>query len=201
MFFVIFELALILHSIFPVILTKSELLVIHVISYVKLTLIRILVFFPVPLTVSKSVGEASFVIVIVFPGVFSNAMRSPLVILTGVEIPIRKLLKAVTLFQTLYKFSFVSISVDPNVDPEAISVSIFPFSNIVVSFNSSPRTRAMFDPILPLAVVGLSVGPLIVSFAMLSTIEKTSFIASVVGINIKPLVLEIFNKLTVKESS
>lgn len=63
----------------------------------------------------------------------------------------------------MLKLPLVPISIDPYVNPIAISLSKFPLANIIVALSSIPHSRTVFQTAEPLALIKFSIWPLIFS--------------------------------------
>ena len=67
------------------------------------------------------------------------------------------------MLETLLELTLIPVSIDPHMHAVPIGLSELPLTHVVVSLCSKPHSRAMFESAQPLALVKLSVGPLVLA--------------------------------------
>jgi len=76
------------------------------------------------------------------------------------------MLNSFAMFEAIFKFSLIAISIDPSVYTVAISSTLAPLPYVGISFSASPDSRSVLEAIDPLTFIHLSVLPFISSTAL-----------------------------------
>lgn len=113
------------------------LFILQVLSFVLITVSSS--FLPHAVPLPQTISEASFEVAAVSPIVLSVSIWFSTSVLSLVKIPICKFLCALSVFQASFEVSFITISIDPNMDSIAFCLPHSPLTNIAIAFHSSPH--------------------------------------------------------------
>ena len=141
----------------PCELTVSPFFIILVVAFVLIAFSWS--FFPEPFAFSETVEEVTFEVTFVCPVVSSLTRGSAVGIVASVHIQIRKLLHSNSIFQCLFEFAFVDVSISLCQNPKAFRFATAPLSIVNISVDSLPQSRPMSFSLPPLSFVSFTVGP------------------------------------------
>lgn len=103
-------------------------------------------------------------------------MKFTIFILTLIKIICYKFLCTFPLFYKVYKCTFISTCICLCKDSKSCCWSLSPFTNIAITFRIDPHTTSMFQVILPLSLICLTIWMYIFPLTMHFVLIITSFI-------------------------
>ena len=121
---------------------------------------------PHSVTILLTIHKLALVKTVVVPVVFPKTMEFSIIIVALVEVSCHKFLCTFSMLDKGHECPLVSTRVIFSEHPETRGRSLFPLAQVRVTLRTDPQASSVFEIILPLSVVGLSVRVTVLSLPM-----------------------------------
>lgn len=142
---------------------------------------------PLPLAMFQSIHKIPDVVRTVCPLVRPFAVRSPVLIPAGEHVAVREGFCPLPMLYAVFPLAFVLVPGGPDVNSEPLCLGFDPLPDIRAAVVAFPDALALLKTSDPLAIVGLSIFPVVNTHSVSFTVEELACICVLVFVSLEPV--------------